>query len=272
MHPGVHFSTRPEWMAAAFAQAGAWEGVHQASAASCSDALWPWLIGLLHHDSLVNFTTYRGNVSALAARHAADRLRPRMIALSAATDFATLARESAALSGLHPTLRRADIAIHTENRFTRDFLPVPAERLAPAAQALFNLRRAGLHAPHGAARIASYLILLTLHPYRDGNGRTARLLFAADTWVATGSPLELLALAWLHGHRNAHFHLAAKCARAGDFDMLFGLHAESSVQACRCLDTHLRMLDVALHADDADAIFNAAQTLHAAVSLHVRQD
>jgi hypothetical protein len=270
-HAGVHFSTRPEWMAAAFAQAHAWEGVRQAAAASCCDAVWPWLMGLLHHDSLVDFATYRGNVSTLAARHAADSLRPRMIALSAATGIATLARESAGLSGLHPSPRRADIAIHTENRFTRDFLPIPAERLASAVQALFNLRQAGLHAPHGAARVASYLILLTLHPYRDGNGRTARLLFAADTWAATGSPLELLGLAWLHGQRNARFHLAAKCARAGDFNMLFGLHADASAQACQVLAEPLRDLDAALRCNDIAAIAAAAQAIHATTSLHVRQ-
>ncbi len=269
-HPGVHFSTRPEWMAAAFAQARAWEG-GRPPAASCSDALWPWLIGLLHHDSLVDFATYRGNVSALAARHAADRLRPRMIAVSAATGIATLARESAALSGLHPTRRRADIAIHTENRFTRDFLPIPAKRLASAAQALFDLRQAGLHTTHATARIASYLILLTLHPYRDGNGRTARLLFAADTWAAAGSPLELPGLIWLHGQRNARFHLAAKCARAGDFNMLFGLHAEASAQACRTLAEPLRDLDAALGCNGIAAITAAAQAIHATTSRHVRQ-
>ncbi|HVJ38482.1 MAG TPA: Fic family protein [Stenotrophomonas sp.] len=268
--PNMHFSTRPEWMADGFAQARAWCS-GQPAIAPYSDAVWPWLIGLLHHDSLADFAAYRAQGCALAARHQADRLCPKMLAISVASGVIALARESAPLSGLHPTLRRGDIGIHTDNRFTRGFLPVRAERLAPAAQALFGLRQAGLHTVHSAARIAGYLILLTLHPYRDGNGRTARLLFAADTWAAGASPLDLLGLIWLHEQRNARFHLAAKCARAGDFNMLFALHAEGSAQACNVLAEPLRDLDAALRWNDVAAAAAAAQAIHATASLHVCQ-
>lgn len=259
-------------MADAFAQAGTWcSGRPHPEAVSGSDAMWPWLIGLLHHDSLASFAAYHAGVSALASRHDGNGLRSRMAGISAAANIATLARECAPLSGLHPVLRRGDIAVHTDNLFTRGFLPIPAERMAVAVQSFFGFRQAGLHAINAAARVASYLILLTLHPYRDGNGRTARLLFAADTWTAAAPPLDLLGLAWLHGQRNARFHLAAKCARAGDFDMLFALYAESWGQAWQILGVSLRALDAALRSGDTAAIAAAARALHAAVSLHVRQ-
>lgn len=258
-------------MSDAFAQATAWSP-GQAEPRIGSDALWPWLIALLHHDSLASFDAYHVGVASLASRYGGAGLRSRMARISAADSVTRLARESSAVSGFHPVVRRGAIVVHTENPFTRDFLPVSAERLVPATRMLFGLRRAGLHRDNAAARIASYFILLTLHPYRDGNGRTARLLFAADTWAADAPALDLLGLAWLHGQRSTRFHLAAKCARAGSLDMLFALHAECAAQALQTLRATLSVLDASMSVGDTDTTMDAAHALHAIVALHIRQD
>lgn len=263
------FTASPQWMAAAFAQAGAVSGT-QAQGPEVPDAVWPWLLGLLHHDSLASVHAYRAVVSSLLHRYDGAGLQRKLRAIASATCLAMLARETAPLSGWHPALRRGAIAIHTSNCFSRDFLPPSPMQAAPAGKACFALRQAGAHTPNVAARITSYLILLTIHPYRDGNGRTARLLFAADTLSAGDSPADLLGLVWLHGQRGARFHLAAKCARAGDFDMLFALYAESKAQALQQLRAPIDALSAALCAGDEVEADAAAQALHGLAATHVQ--
>lgn len=257
-------------MATAFDQARA-AAIAPTQPAVLADAAWPWLLALLHHDSLASFEAYRTVVASLQQRHAGAGLQRKLLDVASSTNLATLARQAAPLCGLHAALRRGDIAIHTDNPLTRDFLPPLAARVTLAAKMFFEFRQAGAHTPSAAARIASYLILLTLHPYRDGNGRTARLLFAADTAAAAAPATDLLGLVWLHGQRGARFHLAAKCARAGDFGMLFVLYAESVEQGTQRLHVPLAALGAALSAADDGALIAAAQVLHAMVAMHVRQ-
>jgi len=265
----LHFTARREWMEAAFEQAAGYPSESDSAPASCIET-WSWLLALLMHDSLADVDAYLSAATRLASRQGENTLARHLRTVSAASSATVLAHRASMLTGLHPRQRHGDIVIHTEHRFTRDFLPPPAPRITQAMVDLFRLRaRASVNA---ATRIASYLILLTVHPFRDGNGRTARLLYAADTSAANAPAENLLGLAWLHGERNARFHLAAKCARAGDFEMLFALRAEAGQRAGHALREVLHTLHDALGHADTAAIESAARALHARFAHHVRQD
>lgn len=68
---------------------------------------------------------------------------------------------------------------------------------------------------------AAFFALLTVHPFADGNGRTARMLYAALPHArGADSPLLTLALPLSFAEGGRRFHQAALLARSGHFHEL----------------------------------------------------
>ncbi|MFH7596329.1 Fic family protein [Streptomyces racemochromogenes] len=115
-------------------------------------------------------------------------------------------------------------------------------------------------APPLDAAALSMVALLTIHPFPDANGRTARLLGQCDLVAAGLLPGLLLDLdAWVEEHRAQH-DTALVAAADGDLTRWGALFARAVTDTARhrtgTLTVHGRLLDAALAqvADDPAAV------------------
>ena len=131
-------------------------------------------------------------------------------------------------------LRTGDVLLQTENPLTAGFSPPSAKDVEPALGIALRSINAALDRDQGDFRKAAICallgsqILLTIHPFRDGNGRTARMFFAAKVLRHIGpSPSVLLGLLLIHRAGGHQYHQAAWAFRAGDVEPMLGLFVSS---------------------------------------------
>lgn len=155
--------------------------------------------------------------------------------------------------GFRPSMRNTAIVIDTANAFTQHFLPPGAQRAKAAAHFLLKISYARLSGRRDVgAALTTYFLFLTIHPLLDGNGRTARRLFASCVADHEDSPVLVLALALLHQRSATNFHLACKIARLGDMSHLLDRFRESIASVHTIFGRNLEALNRALDATQYD--------------------
>src|SRR5690606_37343058 len=98
-------------------------------------------------------------------------------------------------------MRSGDVCFRTENLLTSGFIPPDArEAKAALAVALAEIEAATQEAQGKSDKVAICAMLgaqalLTIHPFKDGNGRTARMFMAAKVLRHLGpAPTALLGM------------------------------------------------------------------------------
>lgn len=190
------------------------------------------LIPLYGHDSLRSEESYRLDI-ARASRTDPARLVASLARWADVSEIRSFAKQGEKFSRMRLERRTRDALILTDNVFTSGFRPPSATRVATAFSTLIRFSHSnGIGSSDYQRALSSalsfYLVFLTIHPFLDGNGRTARFFFAASVGrLGACAPLLLLALALMHRHRGAMFHFCAKIARIGTFDAFATLFDES---------------------------------------------
>lgn len=198
------------------------------------------------HDAFSNDAAFRKAVTTAMNSGGLPLRRARKPSLSG---FESLARSQC------PDVwrfRTEDVRINTRDPFSRDYLAPAASRVRPSVEYLFE---AAAQVSDGiAAAVARYFVLLTIHPFPDGNGRICRAHFAATVGRWVDGPHLVLTLPWLHQDRNRQFHLLAKIARLGDFQPMLDFHARG-IDACRSrFGPHIETLGDAIEGGDDLAV------------------
>ena len=132
------------------------------------------------------------------------------------------------------SLRSMDICLRTENLLTSRFLPPPRTEVRKALNVALGEIDSALQEARGSpdksatcAMLAAQ-VLLTIHPFVDGNGRTARMFMAANVLRYVGpAPTALLGMLLMHRSGAHQYHQAAWALRAGDAAPMVDLFIEA---------------------------------------------
>lgn len=225
-----------DWLRSLFASAHAQNspGSLRASAAPCTDLVFALLTSLLRHDALESgidpkqiATVMRAPSDLFIANERVSLMPDRAPAL---------ARVAA---GIRVRLRDTGSRLRGANPLTAAFAPPNAREVPTLLRELHaRVRRwptAGSSCVGEALAMLAYaefFAFLSIHPFPDGNGRTARWLYANRIHNgASPEPMLILALPISFAQNGTRFHLAAQLARAGTFDELFNNWRAAVAQA-----------------------------------------
>lgn len=185
-----------------------------------------------------------------------------------------LFRFAAQATGWQMRFRSTGVRFHSDNPFTQRFKPPLAEQVPNLVRHWLVSNNRNFVGTHGSVHAhipwlayAEFFTLLSVHPFADGNGRTARALYAVR--LATNGhavPEWLLALALSYGGNAARFHLAAQLARDGEFDDLYRNLADALVRVAPWFASDISRLERAVAADDVDAAQMAFDQIRAVLS------
>jgi len=220
----------------------------------------------MHHDALSSFANYQQILDSLQARYDDPGLATKLRGVAESSSIAELIKRAYPITGHRGSVRTGDVVITTPNALSAGFLP-PDKKNADRAIKDFFARRSEIATEVGpragvSVRACSYILLLTIHILKDGNGRLARLLYAADCATASADPYEILALGLLHRERGRSFHVAARSAREGNLSMLLACLRDASKQVEDRMSTSLRTLESALDAGDNVSAAATSMELH----------
>jgi hypothetical protein len=260
----MEFSANDEWIALAFVELN--EHLQKLRTSHIGYQSLDWIVPMLMHDGFASTECYLENRRIVLASGGGKALAPKLWSAARAGTLESVTGHLRKAIGFEGRRRTRSTRILTPNVYSHTFEPPSAKGLTRTLSALFRARSHYLQTPCALGPVlATYLVLLTIHPLQDGNGRTARLLFAADVvsrFPQSGS--VLLALVLLTSHRGERFHMAAKIARSGDFHMLASWFIDALQHAERSFAPKLRELESAVEAGglgEAEAL-----ALHAALT------
>ena len=260
----VQFTANRQWIEAAFQQATDLGGACKGEASRKWNSCIPWVLALFQHDSMDSLQRYHSNVVQIKKLKDCLPSLDMLMQMSRATSLGDFSKQCRPLVQQRLRIRSNSIVVRSPNALSNGFLPPPAGGIASSAAALFRARTRSGDLPYSwRVRLASYLILLTIHPFEDGNGRAARLLFAADTLSNDGPLEDLMALILLHANASTAFHVAAKCARLGDFCMLFTCFEEMRLRAHALFGNSFAELEAALVQNDQKEVCYVSAKIHA---------
>ena len=260
------FSASPEWMQALFDNLTA--PMASAEMPRRHAAAFELLTAFYRHDVLARTPTSVELDAALAGT-----LKPTLPELSRdfeRGDTAGLLAAAGKLLSAPARLRGKRVQLRGENVFTRHFLPPPAKQVPGCLNGLWRAwrRTAQASAEGDPSRrwliaYAAFFGLLTIHPFADGNGRTARMLFASAL-CADGSDCPALALAlplsFADGGRR--FHQAALLARSGHFGELRANFLDAMREARARSTPDVDCLSRSLDSDDRPTVRAIFQKIH----------
>lgn len=200
--------------------------------ASCDDLrvknsgkIFELLAALLSHDSLRSTHLYHSEISRVRSTGSVLNLANGTMWLPtrSITSFLTCSR---ALIDPSLRFRTGPIRIKTSNPFMTNFSPTESSRVQGAIRQI--LRKGGSAWSNSTSdehrallAVKIYFLIITVHPFWDMNGRTARLYFGAHARLL-GSVSSAVLLAFIVMHRNFsnNFLTACKFARSGDFSFI----------------------------------------------------
>lgn len=146
--------------------------------------------------------------------------------------------DARALGGGALSIRNGNVCLKTDNAITASFFPPPAAEVRSAlAVALRSihavLRDCGSDSARiGVCSLIGSQILLTIHPFSDGNGRTARMFYAAQLLRHRATaPSALLGMMLMYRAGGHPYHQASWALRAGDVWPMTRLYADSLMLA-----------------------------------------
>lgn len=223
------FSASDDWLNSAFAQIG--ELVCEEESPELNGAALAWVTALLMHGSTASMSQYLTNYAALTSRlEGYASLRRGLRSLRSSATIVRCTERAAPLTGFMAQIRSGSNRVLTPNAFSHDYLPPNHASAREAIRQIFRLRAKWTHRRDRTAALAlsTYITFLTVHPFVDGNGRTCRMLLAADSMGGHRcDPAATLATFLLKSQHSLPFHISAKCARAGDFNMLSNCYRTS---------------------------------------------
>lgn len=217
-----------------------------------SDRIFDLLLPLLHHDSLHSESQYLREIKLVIS--ASDKSLPKLLASSfPCNNVRDFVKGSCRVSREKLRIRDRLVSIGTSNPFSFSYNPPRAQdaedSLRYLLQALHRISASEKNQNIGLC-VAVYLILLTIHPLRDGNGRSSRFYFASLTRSRLDSPALLLALALTHSGKSSSFHMACKIARLGDIEPALALFYSSAMSVDSHFSEELSLLEEFVVASD----------------------
>ena len=244
MHP--NFSASNQWISDTLEACRSFE-LPVLSAVHESDWLLPLLIHFVQHDALKPNSPSEGELEMVLKGD------PKCFAHKVSRFFPCYSLDAllngASLAGCVPgRLRQTEVKLETWNQLTTAFRPPRPSELRRAMthlmkEARCKVQRATTPSQKVGVALGTYFILLTIHPLKDGNGRTARANFVgAVAELSPISPLLLLGLCLLHQERSSAFHLAASLARMGETGALLEIFHSAVEQANRWLSDDLAVM------------------------------
>jgi hypothetical protein len=265
----VRFSCSNEWVDACFQKMERWqpsiESVHT------DIEVLPWVLGFLIHDSFDSFECYWTNALKFAGGGCSG-LVENLSSVGIQSGLSGMVGAARKITTLRASVRTGGMRINTENSFSRDFLPPGAIDARRAVDRLFAGRGRSAGNTIGIGQsLASYMIFLTAHPLTDGNGRTARMLFASDCVrrSAGSASHEILGLILFHRNRGSMLHLSARCARAGDMGMLASCYDQALKRSRDELGDGLHALGRAISAG-TDQVRTVCRDIHAFLEFELK--
>ena len=143
--------------------------------------------------------------------------------------------DAQALSGRSDlAIRRTLVRLRTEHAITARFRPPAAKDVPSSLGTALRFIEASLARHRGDAARAAICallgsqVLLTIHPFPDGNGRTARMYFAAKLLQhLVPAPAALLGMMLMYRGGAHRYHLASWELRSGDVEPMVDLFASS---------------------------------------------
>lgn len=182
---------------------------------------------------------------------------------------AVLARLATTACGAPMRIRTGAMRLAASNPFAASFVPPAPGDLAKLLQALDVIaakawRRATIIGEDTLRQLAyaEYFALLAIHPLPDGNGRTARAVYASRLWCANlCDERMLLVIPMTFSGGGAHFHLAAQLARTRAFADLFANWRDALFATERVFEVPITGLRAAIARDDLSAVVRALESM-----------
>lgn len=182
---------------------------------------------------------------------------------------AALARVATTACGAPMRIRTGAMRLVAANPFAASFVPPAPGDLPKLLQALDVIaakawRRATVTGEDALRQLAytEYFALLAIHPLPDGNGRTARAVYASRLWNAgLCDERMLLAIPMTFSGRGARFHLAAQLARSRTFADLFANWRDALQATERAFAVPIAALRAAVARDDVTAVVRALDSM-----------
>lgn len=143
-------------------------------------------------------------------------------------------------------VRKRNVCLRTTDNLTSRFRPPFAADVGAALSTCLKTTQASLQQAAGnpakvaiCAQLGSQ-VLLTIHPFQDGNGRTARMFFAANLLKrGVAAPTALLGMMLMYRSGSHQYHQASWELRAGNVEPMVRLFAESTALAQSRLMQHV---------------------------------
>ncbi len=209
-----------------------------------------WVLGaLLTHAGLRSSTD-----DLLTIQNALDGVQ--IFALSKLLRASAMQVTGKKLYGPRFELRKSSIRVTSPNAVGNAFL---APRVGVVGQLMRTLvsvasKYSLSERRHTCFAMALWFVLISIHPFSDGNGRVARHLFMRSLLEEGCGGMEILALPLMFQFQGARFDSAALLARTGAHSELLGLYGDSLRLAKENFTQDLMLLERSVEIADATKI------------------
>lgn len=186
-----------------------------------SEKIFELLVPLLAHSCLRSSESYKLEVARTRTQTSLLHLAGNELwaPTKSISSFMTCARK---VVGNSLKFRTGQVYINGNNIFNTQFTPPLASRTQDALRLILykgfeNWKKAETIHDKAFSAIKIYFLLITIHPFNDMNGRTARFYFSAHArLLGELSPTILLSFIAMHRNNSDYFIQACKIGRQGD--------------------------------------------------------